>query len=394
MIIIELSILAVAGLFLGYVLHLARRKSIGIWIDSYIIHTARRLLIPRQETTHIIFCWVDHFEPMWNDAGLSQQKQRMQTWLNDYPKLADRHRDAAGRPLQHSWFYPGEMFHADQVAQLADLCRAGYGEIEFHHHHHNETSASLRTAFNDAFEKFHKQGVLLLHDNSRAYAFIHGNMGLDNARGDAWCGVNDEITILKETGCYADFSYPVAPCISQSTKVNSIYYVKDDPHQPKSQDTGIDVQVGGTPSGDLMMIQGPLALNWRKRRLGILPTIENAEVQQANPGTPNRVDTWVRQHIHVKGRPERVFVKVSCHGAPEMSHASCLGHQADAMLVHLEQRYNDKKKNVLHYVTAREMYNIIKAAEAGKHGSPSDYLDFAIPQPKYLAATDTRRTTV
>jgi hypothetical protein len=37
---------------------------------------------------------------------------------------------------------------------------------------------------------------------------------------------------------------------------------------------------------------------------------------------------------------------------------------------HLESVYNDGKNYVLHYVTAREMYNIVKAAEAGKSGDP------------------------
>jgi len=387
LIIFELFILAVALVSLTYVLHLAKQKAIHIWIGSYIVHTMRRLLTSKPETTHIIFCWVDHFEPMWNKVEQSQQQARLQAWIHDYPVLAERHRDSTGRPLQHSWFYPGELFNADQVGSLAELCRGGYGEIEFHHHHHNETSQSLRKAFDEAFDKFREQNILVLPDNSRAYAFIHGNMGLDNARGDDWCGVNDEITILRETGCYADFSYPVAPCISQATKINSIYYVEDDPDRPKSHNTGIDVQVGVAPHGDLMMITGPLALNWQKRKHGILPTIENAEIQQANPGTSNRVDNWIRQHIHVKGRPEWVFVKVSCHGAPEMSYDSCLGYQADAMLTHLEQRYNDQKNYVLHYVTAREMYNIIKAAEAGQQGSPSDYLNFAIPRPQYLSSS-------
>lgn len=386
--ILELFSLAISLVFLAYFLHLMQRKAIYVWIGSYFVHTIRRSLMRLPSKVHIIFCWVDHFEPMWNNAVIAQQQARMQTWIHDYPVLAERHRDSTGRPLQHSWFYPGELFNVDQVASLTDLCRAGYGEIEFHHHHHYETSETLRKAFARSFEKFHDLGVLLLPDDSNSYAFIHGNMGLDNARGNEWCGVNDEITILRETGCYADFSSPVAPCISQTKKINAIYYAEDDPFLPKSHNTGIDVQVGGfAPPCTLMMIQGPLAINWKKRRFGILPTIENAEVQQSNPGTPNRVDNWIRQHIHVKGRPEWVFVKVSCHGAPEMSYDSCLGYQAETMLQHLEQRYNDQENYVLHYVTAREMYNLIKAAEAGEQGSPSDFLNFVIPRPKYLSSS-------
>ena len=35
----------------------------------------------------------------------------------------------------------------------------------------------------------------------------------------------------------------------------------------------------------------------------------------------------------------------------------------------------------LHYVTAREAYNIAKAAEQGHSGDPNDFRDYVIPQP-------------
>ncbi len=47
---------------------------------------------------------------------------------------------------------------------------------------------------------------------------------------------------------------------------------------------------------------------------------------------------------------------------------------------HLERVYNDGSNYVLHYVTAREMYNIIKAAEAGRSGNPREYRDFAFAE--------------
>jgi hypothetical protein len=58
-----------------------------------------------------------------------------------------------------------------------------------------------------------------------------------------------------------------------------------------------------------------------------------------------------------------------------------LGPKMDAMHEHLERVYNDGKNFVLHYVSARETYNIIKAAEAGKQGNPADYRDFELAPP-------------
>lgn len=60
-----------------------------------------------------------------------------------------------------------------------------------------------------------------------------------------------------------------------------------------------------------------------------------------------------------------------------------LGAAAHAMHDHLEHAYNDGERYVLHYVTTREVYNIIKAAEAGKHGNPDAWRDFELPPPPH-----------
>ena len=214
------------------------------------------------------------------------------------------------------------------------------------------------------------------------FAFIHGNWSLDNSRPDGrWCGLNNELILLRELGCYADFTLPSAPSDTQTSTINSIYYATDDPARPKSHDTGVPVRVGGSASGDLMIVQGPLALNWRERRMGVMPRIENADVRKTQPPTPARVDDWVRTGIHVEGRPEWVFVKIHTHGTQEGDMDTLLGAPSEAMYAHLERAYNDGRDYVLHYVTAREAYNIIKAAEAGKTGDPGQYRDFVLPPP-------------
>ena len=43
------------------------------------------------------------------------------------------------------------------------------------------------------------------------------------------------------------------------------------------------------------------------------------------PPTPARVHAWIRQNIHIEGRPDWIFVKVYTHGAPEAQAAALLG---------------------------------------------------------------------
>jgi len=376
-------IAAIAG---GIVIHEVRAKHLNIWMGAYL--QARLRKVSRDEesssasTTHILFCVVDHFEPVAEGSTIEQERERMRDWLTRYPALARRHRDSDGRPPQHTWFYPGENYRAEYLDNLLQLCQQGLGEIELHLHHGHDTGESLRGKIQHAISAFNKHGALITQDvpPKQVYGFIHGNMALDNSMNNpALCGVNDEITVLKETGCYADFSMPTAPAISQTRKINAVYYACDNPSKPKSHETGVDVEVGQLPSGDLMIIQGPLGINWSNRKLGIIPKIENGELQASNPPSYSRIQTWVRQHIHVKGRPEWVIVKVSCHGAEDRSRDALLGNVADEMYSLLEREYRDQPGYFLHYVTARELYNIIKAAESGHIGNPNLYRNYLIP---------------
>ena len=158
--------------------------------------------------------------------------------------------------------------------------------------------------------------------------------------------------------------------------MNALYYATDDPLRPKSHDTGVDVRVVGQASGDLLIIQGPLALNWRDRKWGLLPRIEHADVAGHTPVTPARMDLWVRQRISVVGRPEWIFVKVHTHGCQEGNFDAVLGAAATRMHEHLA-----RQPFQLHYVTARETDNLIQAAEAGLTGNPNQYRDFLLPPP-------------
>lgn len=68
-----------------------------------------------------------------------------------------------------------------------------------------------------------------------------------------------------------------------------------------------------------------------------------------------------------------------------------LGAPAHAMYEYLERHYNDGAHHVLHYVTSRELYNIVKAAEAGHKGDPSRFRDYELPPPPGLANVPWRK---
>jgi hypothetical protein len=149
------------------------------------------------------------------------------------------------------------------------------------------------------------------------YGFIHGNWALCNSMaGGRWCGVNEEIKILMETGCYADFTMPSAPSGTQTRKVNSIYYAVDRPGRRKSHDWGVDAQVCKKADG-LLFVQGPLALDWGRCKCGIIPRIEHSGLYSNFPPSRERAKLWLDAGVSVKGAPDQVFVKLYTHGTQE-----------------------------------------------------------------------------
>jgi hypothetical protein len=47
----------------------------------------------------------------------------------------------------------------------------------------------------------------------------------------------------------------------------------------------------------------------------------------------------------------------------------------------LASHYNDGKRWKLHYVSAREMFNVALAAMDGKTGDPAEYRDYSLAPP-------------
>src|SRR5262249_28439887 len=157
---------------------------------------------------------------------------------------------------------------------------------------------------------------------------------------------------------------PAAPEFAQSRVVNQIYYAEDDPARPRSYDRGVEMKVGTSGERGLLICEGPLMLNWSRRVRGVLPRLETGTLDASplNHPTVDRFRRWLRAGISVHGRPEWIFIKVHSHGAKEANADVMLGAAMKAFHRDILSQFNDGRRYRLHYVTAREMYNIAKAA--------------------------------
>src|SRR5262249_25668341 len=180
-----------------------------------------------------------------------------------------------------------------------------------------------------------------------------------NSRPDGrCCGVNNELDVLRETGCYADLTMPSYPSPTQTRKVNSLYYAVDDPRRPKSHDRGLDVGDAAPPDNALLLIQGPLVLDWSRRKGGLTPRVENGCLQGNQAPILDRVEAWLRAGIQVPSRPDWYFVKLHTHGAPEANQRVLLGEAMVEFHRSLARKAEADPRFHFHYVTAREMFNL------------------------------------
>ena len=94
----------------------------------------------------------------------------------------------------------------------------------------------------------------------------------------------------------------------------------------------------------------------------LFAVVDDGDVHPAVPAGARRADYWMHSGVHVKGRPDWQFVKVHGHTAQDDANATeTLGQHFEAALTHFEKAYNDRTHYVLHYVTAREAYNLARA---------------------------------
>jgi hypothetical protein len=248
------------------------------------------------------------------------------------------------------------------------MCDAGISEVEIHLHHDNDSGENLERLLRDYKKRLYEYHNLLSKDTVTgdiSYAFIHGNWALNNSRHDKrWCGVNDETSILKRTGCYADFTLPSAPSSTQTRKVNSIYYAIPNPNKPKGHDWGVNSQVGMSNDG-LLMIQGPLCINWSLKKYGFLPRIENSDLTSKNAINKYRVNLWLDQAISVQGARDHRFIKLHTHGAQEKNIDLLFNKNVLRDLYRVANEISSECGSKIYFTSAREMANAIKSLESG-----------------------------
>jgi hypothetical protein len=298
-----------------------------IWLWPYVLDRTRKAWSHAQARPRRVWLMIaDHFEPFRGTRDLSVARERVLAWRRAWPEIAKRHQDSTGASAQYTFFYPQEEYHPELLELLAEIVREGYGDVEVHiHHDSGGPNGGGQQEFMDRMSGFlevlrNRHGLLREQNGKRAFGFIHGNWALDNSRPDGrCCGLNNEITLLRDLGCYADFTMPCGPHASQCRTLNTIYWATDDPGKPKSYDRGQPVLPGRPGHGDLLMIPGPFGLRWGGR---LTPHLEIGELASHNGPSVQRVKRWLELAPRIGSD---LFIKLFAHGAFEKNMTELLG---------------------------------------------------------------------
>ena len=375
------------------------------WLARYPFWRLSERLRRWTDTTgarHLIFVVANHYEPGWCGRGpeadtLANQIKKVESWNRAAQQTGDAVRDGDGAAFRHTNYYPGEQYHRELLDLMAESQAAGYGEVEIHWHHGvkaPDTSANFRaglTEFRDILAERHRclgrfeaPGY---EDPQPKYSFVHGNFALANSRAHGFgCGVDNEMQILRDTGCISDLTLPAFPWDSQVPQINDIYQCGHPLDQPAPHRSGPSVQVGQQPSLPILLT-GPLVFDWNRRKRGLpVPRVEDGVLTANCTFNRTRFDLWRNAHIAVKGRPDWVFIKLYCHGFFHGDEEATVGGTARRFWTELLELAERTGQFKLHFASAREAFNIVLAAADGHAGSPGQFRNYRVRQIMELAA--------
>ncbi|MFH1894272.1 MAG: hypothetical protein ABIK83_16500 [Candidatus Zixiibacteriota bacterium] len=256
---------------------------------------------------------------------------------------------------------------------LSDFCKSGLGEVEYLLRSEFDTAFDAGQMLDDDLDILKSFGWAKTVDSEVCFTVLRErpvSLRLDRE-------ICSSLSQLAAQGCYFDLSESDRHSTSRLTSVNSIYLVST-----RLDDAGLysdkcELVAGKLGRGRLLVIDSPLLIDWSDWRDVYVPFVDDGKLTPGILADSRRVNSWIRADVHVTGQPNWIFVKLVIDSLLNVEPASHLIASIDRMLEYLQRLPNDGQYRV-HFVTAREMYNIARAAEAGMSGNADDFRDYLI----------------
>jgi hypothetical protein len=359
------------------------------WLVNYPFSRIKSLLGSNVfEKKHVVFVIANHFEPSWREVGHNDVETQIKRLLEYQKVITKSFKSIVGSDgvnLTHTNFYPIEQYDARILDTLAEIQSEGLGETEFHLHHGLEkpdTAENLRRMLNESRDIFSEKHKLLSRFDGKGgakYAFVHGNLALGNSGGGENCGVDEEMQILADTGCYADFTLPSAPVQTQVPVINKIYECGLPLNEAIPHSKGNAIRVNQGEMKLPIIFQGPLVFNWTRKINGIpVPRLDDGALVENQFSDLKRFKRLVSSNVTVEGKSDWVFVKLYCHGFFDHDQNACIGDGLKRFFSEILEESGKSGKFSVHFASAREAFNMVSAAVDGKNGSPNEYRNYLL----------------
>ncbi|MFH1378685.1 MAG: hypothetical protein ABII23_00270 [bacterium] len=332
------------------------RKGITVWFPGHVKRILRRTLFPKKPV-HIILMFTYVFDEF--NRFHKNMINRFLLWEQQLCKLAQKHQDSDGKPPVCSFFVPILNYDTQVLLRLSALCQKGLGEIELYLPESVTASESVQKMFLASLDILSTFGI------SHSY---NGESKKNKRFFSVWCNphrVTDaDISFLHEHGCYADFSLPHVNRASRFTN-NQLYY-----YAPLSY---------AETKEKFLHVPGAAGINYFDLRNIYAPRTDSGFISMADKPSVLRSWLWEKNAPGFSRKPDWRVIRLNARPFPEDDHANLIGRYLDRFYTRYEKNFR-KNPNTLHYVSGRELCNIITAGENGEKGSPSACRDGLLPR--------------
>ncbi|MCL2688433.1 MAG: hypothetical protein FWE57_01125 [Chitinispirillia bacterium] len=285
-----------------------------------------------QEPLHLYVAFCNHLSPFRGNVSQEIAEHRVVTWQREYTRFASEHRDSLGNQPVHTFFYDEADYNPRFIDVLYKMCKSGIADVEILLRHGQNTPLNFKhkvEGFRDVL--FHHHGLLRRNSEAISFAFVHDYTAPGDTRPQKlFDDTNQKRLMLKECGCYADFTLT-------NRKKRAAMKNRDD---------------------DLLLIAEPLGTSWRT----LLPRKEFGEISARSRFTPRRARMWLDAAPQINGGAKNIFLKLHTYGAVDSTVRYLFGESGIYELYgYLEKASVYNSDFILHYVSAYEMYRRIQA---------------------------------
>lgn len=332
-------------------------------------------------TRHVLIALCNRLSSVASEADKSAMVRR---WIGESARLREEFPAAQAFSLKHTFSLPPEEASAAWAPELAALCRVAGCEIELAPPRDAKSAAGLRRERIEAGKERLAQSGWLGRDRSGAarFCFVH------RAEGSSAFGLGDQAGMLRDAGCAASFPFDLKPGVVPEEFENSlVYFLESEAAGPRQglRRVRAERETRGADRTGLLVAPPPFCPEAGRKTFGFKPEIDQGEIGAAALPTADRLHRWLDCRLTVEARPNWLFVVLHTDGFSPENASMLFGEPMRDFHRKLRSIAARDRTLCLHGVTARELVNILHAAEAGHSGNPLQFCDFRYLPPPAIA---------